>query len=103
MEKNMAEIIEKLAEFKLSGKMAYKLRAAKLIGNDIKDLATNTGPSVTEPMRIRAIIDSIVARVEMDAQRYHDFRTTLLEDADSEAVVLRYLPGTYTVKTSLLI
>ena len=86
--KNSADIIDKLVNVKLAGRLADKLSAARMIGPTTTQRAYISGPDVTEAHRIRPIIIALKDKIQQNAQKYHQFRDILLSlGADTETAL----------------
>ena len=91
--KNSAEIMEKLANVPLAARIADKLYAGGIIGNDVKQRACIHAPDVTEIDRVRPIITALKDKIWQNVQIYHRFRDILESSFPSDAeTALYYMP-----------
>ena len=91
--KNSAEIMEKLANVLLAARIADKLYADGIIGNDVKQRAHIHAPDVTEIDRVRPIITALKDKIWQNVQIYHRFRGILESSFPSDAeTALSYIP-----------
>ena len=90
---NSAEIIDKLAHVKLARRVADKLNADRIIGENVTDLAYNTGPGVVESDRVRPMIDALKDQIQLNHRRYHEFRDILLSLGPDAETALHFIPG----------
>ena len=90
--KNSAEIIDKLAHVKLARRVADKLNAARIIGENITELAYNAGPGVVESDRVRPMIDALKDQIQQNPGKYHEFRSILLSFGADAETALYYMP-----------
>ena len=90
--KSSAEVMEKLANVPLAGRIADKLSAAGTIGEYVKRLAHIHAPGVTEVDRVRPIIAALKDKIQQDVQIYHHFRGILLSLGADADTTLYYLP-----------
>ena len=91
--KNSAEIMEKLANVSLAARIADKLYADGIIGNDVKQRAYIHAPDVTEIDRVRPIITALKDKIWQNVQIYHRFRDILESSFPSDAeTALYYMP-----------
>ena len=90
--KSSAEVMEKLANVPLAGRIADKLSAAGTIGEYVKQLAHIHAPGVTEVDRVRPIIAALKDKIQQDVQIYHHFRGILLSLGADADTALYYLP-----------
>ena len=89
---NSPEIIDKLANVMLAGRIADKLSAAGVIGKSVTELAHNYGPCITETSRVRDIITALKDKIQLDARMYHAFRDILLSLGPDTETALYYMP-----------
>ena len=69
--------------------------ASKIVGKAVRDAAGIRGPQVTEILRVRPVIEAILARIELDKNMYYKIRDVLLSDnitADAPGLA-QYLPA----------
>ena len=90
--KSSAEVMEKLANVPLAGRIADKLSAAGIIGEYVNQLAHIHAPGVTEVDRARPIIAALKDKIQHDVQIYHSFRGILLSFGADSDTALHYLP-----------
>ena len=89
---NSAEIIDKLANVNLAGRIADKLSAARIVGQSVCRGATTYGPGVTEVERIRPIVTALKDKIQQNAQAYHQFRGVLVSLGPDAETSLYYMP-----------
>ena len=68
-----ADIAMALAANKLSGVLAYYLKARGIIGQPVFEQATNYAVGVTEYARVQHLITAVLTKTKYNPQCYHDF------------------------------
>ena len=93
--RNQAEIADTIGDINgLIDRIVANLYAKKIVGKAIRDSADIRGPHVTEILRVRPVLNAILARIELDSEMYYKMRDVLLSDditADAPGLK-RYLP-----------
>ena len=89
--KKSAEIMESLANVPLAARIADKLYADHIIGNDVKQRA-HIYAGFTEIDRVRPIITALMDKIRQNAQLYHSFRGILVSFEPDTETALYYMP-----------
>ena len=76
----------------LAAKVAGKLNAAGIIGDAVTAHVYSHGPGITETSRLQHIITALKDKIQLDAQRYHDFRQILVSLGADADTALHYMP-----------
>ena len=94
LSKNAGSLAGVLSTFNIARTLADELKDAGVIGNALRDRAYITGADVTERMRVRPIIDGMLAKIRQNKTRYKEFRDVLLKllGNDKDAVE-PFIPG----------
>ena len=93
--RNQAEIADTIGDINgLIDRIVANLYAKRIVGKAVRDAADIRGPHVTEILRVRPVLNAILARIELDAEMYYEMRKVLLSDditADAPGLK-KYLP-----------
>ena len=93
--RNQAEIADTIGDINgLIDRIVANLYAKRIVGKAVRDAADIRGPHVTEILRVRPVLNAILARIELDAEMYYKMRDVLLSDditADAPGLK-KYLP-----------
>ena len=76
---NQAELADHLADTPgIAVRLSNELLAKNVIGKAVRDSADIRGPHVTEIMRVQPILTAMLAKIDLNSKRYHEFRAALL-------------------------
>ena len=92
---NQAKIADTIGDINgLIDRIVAELYARRIVGKAVRDAADIHGPHVTEILRVRPVVNAIIARIEGDKNMYYRVRDVLLsEDISVDAPELaQYLP-----------
>ena len=93
---NQADLADKLGDLHgVALRLANKLFAMEVIGKSVRDAADIHGPHVTEFMRVNPIMKAMLGSIELNSDRYQQFRDVLLAPAVGVHldIVNRYVPA----------
>ena len=77
--RNQAEIADTIGDINgLIDRIVANLYAKRIVGKAVRDAADIRGPHVTEILRVRPVLNAILARIELDAEMYYKMRDVLL-------------------------
>ena len=92
---NQADLADQLGDLDgVALRLANKLLEMGVIGKAVRDAADVRGPHVTEIMRVNPIIKAILGSIDLNSDRYQQFREALLAPAVGvhPDIVNRYVP-----------
>ena len=62
----------------IATRLSNELLARNVIGKAVRDAADIRGPHVTEIMRVMPILTAMLAKIDLNAQKYYDLRDAML-------------------------
>ena len=79
--RNQAKIADTIGDINgLIDRIVAELYAKKIVGKAVRDAADIRGPHVTEILRVRPVVNAIIARIKGDKNMYYRVRGVLLSD-----------------------
>ena len=93
--RNQAKIADTIGDINgLIDRIVAELYARRIVGKAVRDAADIRGPHVTEILRVRPVVNAIIARIKGDKNMYYRVRGVLLSDDISVDApeLAQYLP-----------
>ena len=76
---NQARLADQLADTPgVAVRLSLELFARRIITKAVQDTVAIRGAQVTEIMRVQPLLTAILAKIDLNPKRYHEFRDTML-------------------------